>query len=61
MTETEELKSLVKSFFDDYLDYTEESDSGRVFNPVHISCANVMMMEPLADLLGRMKQLSGAK
>ena len=61
MTEAEELKQLVKSFFEDYLDYQEESDSGRVFNPIHISCTRVMMVEPLAKLLSRMKELSKAK
>ena len=54
-----ELQTLVKSFFEDYLDYQEESDSGRVFNPIHVSCTRVMMIEPLAKLLGRMKELSG--
>ena len=61
MTEAEELKQLVKSFFEDYLDYQEESDSGRVFNPIHISCTRVMMTKPLGELLSRMKELSGAK
>ena len=57
----EELKQLVKSFFEDYLNYQEESDSGRVFNPIHVSCTRVMMIEPLAKLLMRMKELSGVK
>ena len=64
MTEAEELQelqSLVKSFFEDYLDYQEESDSGRVFNPIFISCARVMKVKPLDELLDRMKELSGAK
>jgi hypothetical protein len=61
MTEAEELQDLVKSFFEDYLDYQEESDSGRVFNPIHVSCTRVMMTEPLAKLLIRMRELSGAK
>ena len=61
MTEAEELRQLVKSFFEDYLDYQEESDSGRVFNPIHISCTRVMMVEPLAKLLMRMKELSKVK
>jgi len=57
----DELKTLVKSFFEDYLDYQEESDSGRVFNPIHVSCTRVMMVEPLAKLLIRMRELSGVK
>ena len=61
MTEAEELRQLVKSFFEDYLDYQEESDSGRMFNPIHVSCARVMMIKRLDELLDRMKELSGAK
>ena len=57
----DELKTLVKSFFEDYLNYQEESDSGRVFNPIHVSCTRVMMIEPLAKLLIRMRELSGVK
>jgi hypothetical protein len=57
----DELKQLVKSFFEDYLDYQEESDSGRLFNPIHVSCTRVMMIEPLAKLLMRMRELSGVK
>ena len=59
--EAEELKALVKSFFEDYLDVQEESDSGRVFNPIHISCVRAMKLEPLYKLLMRMRELSGAK
>ena len=59
--ELRELQTLVKSFFKDYLGYQEESDSGRVFNPIHISCTRVMMTKPLGELLKRMKELSGAK
>ena len=57
----DELQALVKSFFEDYLDVQEESDSGRVFNPIHISCVRAMKVEPLAKLLMRMKELSGVK
>jgi hypothetical protein len=57
----DELQTLVKSFFEDYLNYEEESDSGRVFNPIHVSCTRAMMIEPLAKLLMRMKELSGVK
>jgi hypothetical protein len=56
-----ELRGLVKSFFDDYLSVTEASDSGRIFNPIHISCVRAMKIEPLSNLLDRMKKLSGAK
>ena len=58
MNEAEELQTLVKSFFENYLDYQEESDSGRMFNPIHISCTRVAMIEPFAALLNRMRELS---
>ena len=61
MTEFEELQALVKSFFEDYLDYQEESDNGRVFNPIHISCVRAMKLEPLYKLLMRIRELSRAK
>ena len=61
MSEADELKQLVKSLFEDYLNHQEETDEGRVFNPVHISCTRAMMIEPLAKLLNRMKELSGVK
>ena len=34
VAEAEELKILVKKFFEEYLDATEFSDSGREFHPV---------------------------
>jgi hypothetical protein len=58
---TGRLKECVKEFFDSYLNYTEESDSGRMFQPITISCGRVMKMKPLEDLLIEMQQLSGAK
>lgn len=56
-----ELKSLVKEFFEDYLFYEEESDSGNVFNPITLSCCRVMMIKPLNELLKKMRELSGAR
>jgi len=56
-----ELRSLVKSFFDDYLGIREESDSGRMFSPIYVSCCRVMKMESLSKLLDRMMELSGAR
>lgn len=41
---------LVKEFFS-YLDYTEESDFGREFHPVHISCCRCMMMKDIEKCL----------
>jgi len=57
----DELKACVKEFFERYLNYREESDSGKMFAPIHISCCRVMKMEPLNKLLERMRVLSGAK
>jgi 3'-phosphoadenosine 5'-phosphosulfate sulfotransferase (PAPS reductase)/FAD synthetase len=59
--EAELLVVLVREFFEDYLDVKEESDSGRVFNPITISCCRCMKVEPLGKLLKKMRQLSGAK
>jgi hypothetical protein len=59
--ELEELKATVRSFFEDFIDIREESDSGRVFAPITISSCRCMMIEPLADVLAKMRTLSGAK
>ena len=56
-----ELQGLVKEFFEKYLNRVEESDSGKMFNPIVVSCCRVMMTEPLNNLLARMAELSGAK
>jgi hypothetical protein len=52
---TKSIEELVKDFFA-YLDYTEESDSGRVFHPVEISCCRVLMSEPLGMLLQELRK-----
>ena len=51
------LEQLVKSFFDDYLDIVEESDEGRLFHPIQVSCCRVMKLEPLNELLRQMKEI----
>jgi len=56
-----ELQVCVKEFFEKYLNYAEESDGGKMFNPIVVSCCRVMMTEPLNNLLARMAELSGAK
>ena len=53
-----ELKQLVKEFFDDYLDYKEMRDDGSFRHPIHISCGRVMKMKPLGELLEKMRKLS---
>jgi hypothetical protein len=59
--ENAELKATVRSFFEDFIDIREESDSGRVFAPVTISSCRCMMIEPLAEVLAKMRTLSSAK
>lgn len=55
------LKECVKEFFEVYLNRIEESDSGKLFNPISISCCRATMFEPLNKLLEEMRTLSGAK
>ena len=55
------LKELVKSFFEDYLDYTEVSDNDNEFHPIYISSCRVLMTEKLDKVLTEMRELSGAK
>jgi hypothetical protein len=59
--ENAELKATVRSFFQDFLDVREESDSGRVFAPITISSCRCMMIEPLAEVLAKMRKLSGSE
>jgi len=61
VTDRIELQILVKAFFENYLDTWEESDSGREFHPITISCCRCMKVEPLDKLLTRMRELSEAK
>jgi hypothetical protein len=55
-----ELRVCVKEFFEKYLNRTEESDGGREFSPITVSCCRALMLEPLNKLLERMAELSGA-
>ena len=56
-----ELQTLVKDFFENYLDIWEESDSGTEFNPITIGCVRYMKIEPLSELLDKMRTLSEAR
>lgn len=56
-----ELQTLVKDFFENYLDIWEESDSGTEFNPITIGCVRCMKIEPLSELLDKMRTLSEAR
>jgi hypothetical protein len=49
------LKEDLKKFFE-MLDYTEESDSGRIFHPINISCVRALMVKPLDEVLGRLRK-----
>ena len=59
--EIEAMKAAVRSFFNDYLDQREESDSGRVFAPIYISNCRCMTLDPMSKLMSKMRELSGAK
>ena len=61
MNQPDELKECVKVFFEQYLNRREESDGGRMFAPIYVSCCRVMMTEPLGELLEKMRVLSGAE
>ena len=56
-----ELQGLVKEFFEKYLNRVEESDGGKEFHPITVSCCRVMMSNPLDALLDKMSKLSGAE
>jgi len=57
----DELKQCVYEFFTTYLNRVEETDSGRLWNPVAVSCCRALMLEPLGNLLEKMRVLSGAE
>ena len=61
MKKTDELKDCVKEFFEKYLNRREESDSGKMFSPITVSCCRAMMLEPLNELMEKMRILSGAE
>ena len=56
-----ELQACVKDFFNNYLNRVEESDSGRLFNPITIGCCRAMMVESLGLLLEKMRVLAEAE
>ncbi len=55
-----ELEACVKEFFEKYLNRVEESDSGKEFSPIMLTCCRAAMLEPLNNLLDKMAKLSGA-
>lgn len=48
-------EELIQEFLS-YLDYTEESDSGRVFHPIQISSVRVLMSPCIAMLISEMRK-----
>jgi hypothetical protein len=61
MNQPDELKECVKVFFEQYLNRREESDSGRMFAPIYVSCCRALMLQSLGELLEKMRVLSGAE
>lgn len=57
MDNLEVLKKAVQDFFV-LLDIEEESDSGRVFKPISISCCRCILTTKLDECLYRMKEYS---
>lgn len=53
--ENERIVLTLKRFFE-YLDYTEESDGGKMFHPITVTCCRAMMIEGLNDTLRDMKE-----
>lgn len=55
------LKECVKEFFELYLNRVEESDSGKLFHPIHVSCCRAALLTPLDKLLDEMRDLAGVQ
>jgi len=51
------MKSLLVRLFE-FLDLTEESDSGFIFHPITIGSCRADKQQPLEDLLAEMKKAS---
>jgi len=56
----DKLSKLVTEFFE-ILDVVEESDSGREFHPVYISCCRVLTSKRLGEIFSEMKDIIGYK
>ena len=56
--ESMSLKELVQEF-KSYLDYTEESESGREFNPITIGSCRVLMTQPLNMCMNALWEKAG--
>jgi hypothetical protein len=49
-------QELIREFLS-YLDYTEESESGREFNPITIGSCRVLMTQPLNMCLEKLRKI----
>ena len=56
--EHQKLKTAVNELFTKFLDVVEESDGGKEFHPIYISCSRALKLEPLNNLLKKLKELS---
>lgn len=52
--EYQELRELVQQMFN-MLDYTEETDSGKIFHPIQFSCARALMTKPFSEILNKLR------
>ena len=55
------LKEGVKEFFEIYLNRVEESDGGKLFHPIYVSCCRAALLTPLGKLLDEMRDLAGVQ
>lgn len=56
--EHKELKEAVSELFSEFLDVVEETDSGREFRPIYVSCCRTIKLEPLHKLLKKLREKS---
>ena len=49
-------EEIVREFLS-YLDYTEESESGREFNPITIGSCRVLMTQPLNMVINKLRKI----
>ena len=55
----ERLRKMVISFFEDFMDYTEVTDNGRVFRPISIHSCRCIKSGALMELLQDMRKEVG--
>ena len=55
--ELRELQTLLRQLFS-YLDQVEESDEGREFHPFYFHCCRAMWVEPIGQIMAKLKERS---